>query len=112
MASVALPFLGTVASTVRKALGDSARYAGAGPRELGYNEYQAKLWPAVERELGERGQKVPHPFAAWLGYKRARRRPQKFWRKALILCAEADFAIKNGADARLLVERLLVEVCA
>src|SRR5882672_227962 len=33
--SVALPFLGAVASTVRKALGDSARYASLGPRELG-----------------------------------------------------------------------------
>ena len=109
--SVALPFLGGVASSVRKALGDSARYAGTGPRELGYNEYQSRLFPEVERELEGRGQKVPHPFAAWLGYKRARRRPRSFWRRALLRCAEADFELKNGAEPRLLLERLLVEVC-
>jgi DNA polymerase-3 subunit delta len=110
--AVALPFLGGVASAVRKALADSARYAGAGPRELGYNEYQAKLFPSLEQELSGKGQKVPHPFAAWLGYKRARRRPRAFWRRALVRCAEVDFDLKNGADPRLSMERLLVEVCA
>lgn len=109
--AVALPFLGSVASAVRKALADSARYAGSGPRELGYNEYQSKLFPGLEAELSARQQKVPHPFAAWLGYKRSRRKPRSFWRGALVRCAEADFDLKNGADARLCMERLLVEVC-
>jgi DNA polymerase III delta subunit len=110
--AVALPFLGGVASAVRKALADSARYAGSGERELGYNEYQAKLFPALEEELSAKKQKVPHPFAAWLGYKRARRRPRAFWRRALVRCAEVDFELKDGADPRLSMERLLVEVCA
>ena len=110
--AVALPFLGGVASAVRKALADSARYATAGARELGYNEYQAKLFPGLEAELSGKGQKVPHPFAAWLGYKRSRRRPRAFWRSALVRCAEVDFELKNGADPRLAMERLLVEVCA
>ena len=110
--AVALPFLGGIASAVRKALGDSARYASAGPRELGYNEYQSKLFPAVEQELTEKKQKVPHPFGAWLGYKRARRKPRAFWRRALVRCAQADEALKSGADQRLLIERLLTEVCA
>ncbi len=109
--AVALPFLGGVASAVRKAVADSARYANAGPRELGYNEYQAKLFPALEEELTAKKQKVPHPFAAWLGYKRARRKPRAFWRRALVRCAEVDFELKNGADPRLAMERLLVEVC-
>ncbi|HET9752425.1 MAG TPA: hypothetical protein VFP52_05670 [Myxococcales bacterium] len=111
-ASVALPFLGGVASAVRKALADSARYAGTGPRELGYNEYQSKLFPRLEQELSAKNQKVPHPFAAWLGYKRARRKPRAFWSRALVRCAEVDFELKNGADPRLCLERLLVEVCA
>ena len=110
--AVALPFLGGVASAVRKALADSARYAGSGERELGYNEYQAKLFPALEEELSAKKQKVPHPFAAWLGYKRSRRRPRAFWRRALVRCAEVDFELKDGADPRLSMERLLVEVCA
>ncbi len=109
--AVALPFLGGVASAVRKALGDSARYARLPPREMGYNEYQSRVFPDVEAELTSRGQKVPHPFVAYLGYKRARRKPRAFWRKMLIRCAEADFELKNGADPRLLMERLLVEVC-
>jgi DNA polymerase-3 subunit delta len=108
--AVALPFLGGVASAVRKALGDSARYAGSGPRELGYNEYQARLFPALEAELS--GKKVPHPYVAWLGYKRARRQPRQFWRRALVRCAEVDFELKNGGDPRLSIERLLTEVCA
>jgi DNA polymerase-3 subunit delta len=109
--SVALPFLGSVASTMRKALADSARYANLGPRELGYNEYQAKVFPDLEAELSARSQKIPHPFGAWLGYKRARRKPRAFWRRMLIRCAECDFELKNGSDPRLLMERLLVEVC-
>ncbi len=115
VSAVVLPFLGSVASAVRKALADSARYAAIpaarGPRELSYNEYQSKVFPEVEKELSEKGQKVPHPFGAWLGYKRARRRPRAHWRRSLVLCAEADFAAKNGADQRLLLERLLVDVC-
>ena len=110
--AVALPFLGGVASAVRKALADSARYAGSGARELGYNEFGAKLFPTLEAELTAKKQKVPHPFVAWLGYKRARRKPRAFWRRALIRCAETDFELKNGADPRLSMERLLVEVCA
>src|SRR5205823_2219169 len=86
-------------------------YADAGSRELGYNEFQAKLFPALESELSAKKQKVPHPFVAWLGYKRARRRPRAFWRRALIRCAEVDFELKNGADPRLSMERLLLEVC-
>ena len=112
VSSVALPFLGTIASSVRKALADSARYAGLPPRELGYNEYQAKVFPSLEEELSGKKQKVPHPFGAWLSYKRSRRRPRAFWRRALVRCAEADFELKNGADGRLLMERLLAEVCA
>jgi hypothetical protein len=110
--AVALPFLGGVASAVRKALADSARYAGTGARELGFNEYQAKIFPGLEEELSAKKQKVPHPFAAWLGYKRSRRRPRAFWRRTLVRCAEVDFELKNGADPRLSIERLLVEVCA
>jgi DNA polymerase-3 subunit delta len=110
--AVALPFLGGVAGAVRRALADSARYAGSSERELGYNEYQAKLFPALEAELLAKKQKIPHPFAAWLGYKRSRRRPRAFWRRALLRCAEVDFELKNGADPRLSMERLLVEVCS
>jgi DNA polymerase-3 subunit delta len=110
--SVALPFLGSVASAIRRALADSARYARLPERELGYNEFQSKVFPALEEELSAKSQKVPHPFAAWLSYKRSRRRPRAFWRRALVHCAEADFDLKNGADPRLLMERLLVEVCA
>ena len=109
---MALPFLGGVASAVRKALADSARYAGLPPRELGYNEYQSRVFPDLEAELTARKQKVPHPFVAYLGYKRSRRKPRTFWRRMLIRCAEADFDLKNGAEPRLLMERLLVEVCA
>jgi DNA polymerase-3 subunit delta len=110
--AVALPFLGGVASAVRRALADSARYATLPERELGYNEFQNRVFPSLEEELSAKGQKVPHPFGAWLSYKRSRRKPRAFWRRALVRCAEADFDLKNGADPRLLMERLLVEVCA
>ena len=75
IAKMLLPFLGGVASAVRRALADSARYASAGPRELGYNEYQSRLFPAVEAELSAKGQKVPHPFGAGVGTGRESRAP-------------------------------------
>jgi DNA polymerase III delta subunit len=113
--SVVLPFLGAVAGAVRRALADHARYASipqaAGPREIPYNEFQRSVFPAVEAELEEKGQKVPNPFVAWLGYKRSRRRPRSHWRRSLLLCAEGDFALKTGADPRLLAERLLTQIC-
>jgi DNA polymerase-3 subunit delta len=73
---------------------------------------KALLYPGLEAELSGKGHKIPHPFAAWLGYKRSRRKPRPFWRKALVRCAEVDFELKNGADPRLSMERLLVEICA
>jgi hypothetical protein len=113
--SVVLPFLGAVAGAVRRALADNARYAAipqaAGPREIPYPEFQRAVFPAVEAELEEKGQKVPNPFVAWLGYKRSRRRPRSHWRRSLVLCAEGDFALKTGADPRLLAERLLTQIC-
>jgi DNA polymerase-3 subunit delta len=114
--SVVLPFLGSVASAVRRSLSDHARYsslpATRGPREMRYDEFQRSVFPEVEAELSGKGQKVPNPYVAWLGYRRSRRRPRAHWRRALILCAEADSALKSGADGRLLVERLLTEVCS
>lgn len=113
--SVALPFLGGIAAAVRRALYDSARYAAIPEartrRELSYDEYQRSVFPAVEAETSAKGQKVPNPYAAYLGYKRARRLPRGRWRRALVLCAEADQAIKDGTEPRLLIERLLVDVC-
>jgi DNA polymerase III delta subunit len=115
VSAVALPFLGGIAGAVRRALYDHARYASIPEartrRELGYDEYQRSVFPAVEAETSAKGQKVPNPYGAYLGYKRARRLPRAHWRRALVLCAEADQAIKDGADGRLLLERLLTNVC-
>lgn len=113
--SVALPFLGGIAGAVRKLLYENARMtsiaAAKGPRELQYDEFQRSVMPEVEEECRRKGQKVPNPFGAWLTYKRARRRARPHLRKALVACAEADAAIKSGADPRLLIERLLLDVC-
>src|SRR5205807_3821513 len=114
--AVALPFLGGVAGAVRRALADHARYsalpASRGQRELRYDEFQRSVFPDVEAELSAKGHKIPNPYVAYLGYKRSRRRPRSHWRRALVLCGEADAALKSGADQRLLVERLLTEVCS
>ena len=114
--AVALPFLGGVAAAIRRALADHARYsalpAARGARELRYDEFQRTIFREVEAELSAKGQRVPNPYVAYLGYRRARRKPRAHWRRALLLCAEADAALKSGADQRLLLERLLTEVCA
>ena len=114
--AVALPFLGGVAGAIRRALADHARYSviasTRGARELRYDDFARSAFPEVEAELSGKGQKVPNPYVAYLGYRRARRRPRSHWRRALVLCAEADAALKSGADQRLLLERLLTEVCA
>lgn len=116
VASVALPFLGGIASAVRKLLYEHARLsaipAASGPRELQYDEFQRSVFPAIESECAGKKQKVPNPYGAYLNYKRARRRSRDHWRQALVQCSEADQGLKSGADARLLMERLLVRVCA
>ena len=69
------------------------------------------MFPDVEAELSGKGAKVPNPYVAWLGYKRARRRPRSHWRRSLVRCAQVDEALKSGGDPRLEIEALLVEVC-
>src|SRR5713101_7473596 len=53
--AVALPFLGGVAGSVRRALADHARYsalpAARCARELRYDEFQRSVFPEVEAEL-------------------------------------------------------------
>jgi DNA polymerase-3 subunit delta len=114
--SVALPFLGGIAGAARRALADSARYAAIpaarGAREMRYDDFQRSVFPDVEAELSAKGAKVPNPYVAYLGYKRARRKSRGHWRKALVRCAEVDEALKSGGDPRLEIERLLVEICA
>ena len=44
-----------------------------GERELRYDEFQRSVFPDVEAELSGKGQKIPNPYVAWLGYRRSRR---------------------------------------
>jgi len=92
-------------------LADSARYAGSGERELGYNEFQAKLFPASRRSSPRRS-------------RRSRIRSPRGWlqavaEKAARILAPGAGALRGGGlraegrrDPRLALERLLVEVCA
>jgi DNA polymerase-3 subunit delta len=104
--SVALPFLGQLAGAARRGCADSERALAQGYRPgMSMREFERKVLP--ELDIGNR-----HPFAVYKGMERAASRRPDAWARALVACAETDIAIKTGADPRLAVERLVLQLCA
>ena len=65
----------------------------------------------MEREAKQHGQRVPHPWAAFLGMQAAARYGRPGLRRGLLACAEADVALKSSGAGKLVLERLLWTVC-
>jgi DNA polymerase-3 subunit delta len=96
----------SLAATVRRLVveGERARRA-AGDRRIGsYPDWQAAVLPSIPAE--ELGQKKPYGF--WKKYEASRRFARDELLGALAALAEADHAMKTGADGVLLLERALV----
>jgi DNA polymerase III subunit delta len=102
-----LMLLGSVASVVRTLLMSHERMValsgGKPPRN--YNDFQARLWPAIEAEAKAAKTKVPHPYASFMGMQAAAGYGRQELLRALVACAEADLALKLGGD-QLVLERI------
>jgi len=108
-----LMILGAVASVVRGLVESHERMTqlGRGQPPRSFDEFKSRIFPAVEREAREHGQRVPHPWAAFLGMQAAARYGRPALRRGLLACAEADVALKSSGAGKLVLERLLWTVC-
>jgi DNA polymerase-3 subunit delta len=96
----------SLAGTVRRLVveGERARRSAGTRRLATYGEWQAVVLPAIPpEELGTR-----KPFGLWKKYEASQRFSRDEMLDALAALAEADHAMKTGADGVLLLERALV----
>jgi DNA polymerase-3 subunit delta len=108
-----LLLLGAIASVVRGLVEAAERVAqlGGGRPPRGFDDFKARLFPAIEREAKAAGGRVPHPYAAFLAAAAGARYGRSQLRAALLACAEADLALKSSGGGKLVLERLLWTVC-
>jgi DNA polymerase III subunit delta len=108
-----LMLLGAIASVVRSLLESHERmvHLGRAQPPRSFDEFKSRLFPGVEREARAAGQRVPHPWAAFLGMQAAARYGREGLRRGLLACAEADVALKSSGAGKLVLERLLWTVC-
>ena len=108
-----LLLLGAIASVVRGLVEATERVAqlGGGRPPRGFDDFKARLFPAIEREAKTTGGRVPHPYAAFLAAAAGARYGRTQLRAALLACAEADLALKSSGAGKLVLERLLWTVC-
>lgn len=108
-----LMILGAVASVVRGLIESHERMTqlGRGQPPRSFDEFKSRIFPGVEREAKQHGQRVPHPWAAFLGMQAAARYGRPALRRGLLACAEADVALKSSGGGKLVLERLLWTVC-
>ncbi len=100
-----LQALTMLASTVRRLLVERERgRKAAGERRIAnYDAWQAQVLPHIPEE--ELGAKKPYGF--WMKYQAAQRYPRAALLRGLADLADADLAMKSGADERPLLERAL-----
>lgn len=108
-----LLLLGAIASVVRGLAEAQERVAhlGGGRPPRSFDDFKARLFPAIEREAKAAGGRVPHPYAAFLAGVAGARYGRTQLRSALLACAEADLALKSSGAGKLVLERLLWTVC-
>jgi DNA polymerase-3 subunit delta len=108
-----LMLLGAIASVVRSLLESYERmvHLSRGQPPRSFDDFKARVFPSLEREAKAAGQRVPHPWAAFLGMQAAARHGRDGLRRALLACAEADVALKSSGAGKLVLERLLWTVC-
>ena len=94
-----------LASTVRRLVVERERgRKAAGDRRIGsYDAWQAQVLPHIPEE--ELGSKKPYGF--WMKYQAAQRYSRAALLRGLADLADADLAMKSGADERPLLERAL-----
>lgn len=107
-----LMLLGSVAGAVRRMVAafEQMQVLSGGKPPRNYNDFQARLWPAIEAQAKAAKTKPPHPYASFMGMQAAVHFGRQELLRALVACAEADLALKLGGD-HLVLERLLWTLC-
>ncbi|MFZ5445965.1 MAG: DNA polymerase III subunit delta [Myxococcota bacterium] len=107
-----LQLLSGVASIVRTMLLNLERInrLSGGKLPRNYNDFQARVFPALEAEAKANKTKVPHPYAAFMSVQSAMGYGRQELLRGLVACAEADLALKLGGQ-ELVLERLLWTLC-
>ncbi len=108
----AIVLLGSIASIVRNLLlgFERMRQISKGKPPRNYNDFQSRIFPEIEAEAKANKNKVPHPYAAFMGMQAAAQFGRTELMRALTSCADADLALKLGGGP-LVLERLLWTVC-
>jgi len=108
-----LQLLGAVASILRTLLAHHDRLTriSRGRPARGFEDFKARVYPRIEEESAADEQRPPHPWAAFLGMQAAARYERKDLLDALVACADADLALKSSGNGKLVIERLLWQVC-
>lgn len=108
-----LLLLGSIASIVRTLLANCERLhalsGGRPPRS--FDEFKSRIFPLIEEEAKAAKQRVPHPYAAFMGMQAAARYTREELLGALVACAESDLALKLSGSGTLVIERLLWTLC-
>lgn len=109
----ALMLLGAVASIVRGMLenAEGLRKYGHDVGRMSSREFEAKVFPQIEREAKAAGRRVPHPYAAYKSMQASTRYSRNELLDALVACAEADLSLKSSGSGRLVMEGLLFQIC-
>jgi DNA polymerase-3 subunit delta len=107
-----LMLLGSVAGIVRRMLVayEQMNELSGGRPPRTYNEFQARVFPAIEARAKAAKTKVPHPYASFMSMQAAVHFGRQELLRGLVACAEADLALKLGGD-ELVLERLLWTLC-
>lgn len=99
----------SLAGTVRRLLveRERARVAAGGARLGSFGDWSARVLPSIAaEELGNR-----KPYGLWMKYQASLRFSREELLDALASLAEADAAMKSGADGVILLERCLLDLC-
>ena len=107
-----LQILGAITSIVRGLLlgFERAQHFSQGRFPRNYREFEERLFPLLKADAEAHDERVPHPYAAFMGMQSAVAFGRKDLLDALVQCAEADLALKLGGG-KLVLERLVWTVC-
>ncbi|MBX5482582.1 MAG: DNA polymerase III subunit delta [Myxococcaceae bacterium] len=108
-----LQLLGITTSILRTLLDNAEAMRKYGVRDvarMSSREFEAKVFPLIERDMKAVGRKVSHPFAAYMAMQAASRYSREELLDAIVACAEADVQLKSSGTGRLVLEALLFRV--
>jgi len=101
----------SIASVVRSLLLNRERLNALGEKGAfpkSYGEFQKRVWPKLEAQAGE--EKLPHPYAVFMGMSAAAHFSLDALKRLLVLCAQADLDCKSGRS-QFAVETLVRHMC-